>query len=479
MKLKAQNSLQFTLTKRLTVIVALFWIVGAGFAAYTASHEMEEGADTALVETSRRVATLVLDYMMNHQVPGEILVMPEPRFAALHDSDDDADDGDHDDDHDGDDDFDDFMQYQLRDANGDVLLRSQNAPDSPFDAPLKPGFSDGDDQRVYTSMTADGALFMQVAEPTEHRNEAILETVVSQFTPLIFLIPVTILAVVYGVSRGLGPVRHVRDEIEARGEGNLAPITQEDPIEEISTIVAAVNSLMAKLEAALSAERSFTANSAHELRTPIAAALAQTQRLLLELPEDHQARKRAVQTEASLKRLSRLSEKLLQLARAEAGVGTSPTGENQNLGPTLGLVIDDLKRADVGSGLINFDPQTAETLKANIDLDAFAICIRNLIENALKHGGDAEPVEITIIGDDTIRVSNSGAAVSPDNLNDLNDLNDLKARFKRSNSKADGSGLGLAIVEAIVRNTKGELTLHSPRPDRDDGFMAELRLHQS
>lgn len=470
MKIRAQNSLQFILTKRLTVIVALFWVIGALFAAYTARHEMEEGADTALVETSRRTSTLIIDYLENHQDAGGIVVLPEPGFDAVHDGDDESDH----DDHDGDfDDFDDFMQYQLRDAKGDVLLRSQNAPDTPFDAPLERGFSDGDEVRVYTSVTGNGDLFMQVAEPTEHRNEAILETMVSQFTPLIFLIPVTILAVVYSVTRALGPVRRVRNEIEARGEGNLTPIAQDDQTEEINTIVTAVNRLMAKLEAALSVERSFTANSAHELRTPIAVALAQTQRLLAELPEDHAARKRAVQTEEALKRLSRLSEKLLQLARAESSGGFSPTGHNQDLGPTLNLVIEDIRRAGMDGAEIRFDVENLASLSANIDHDAFAICMRNLIENALKYGGDDEPVDIHVAQGYIVQVANGGPPVSPA------ELAQLTTRFKRSSSKADGSGLGLAIVEAIARNTKAELKLYSPRPDHADGFMAELRLHQS
>jgi two-component system OmpR family sensor kinase len=465
MKIRAQNSLQFILTKRLTVIVAVFWVIGAAFAAYTARHEMEEGADTALIETSRRASTLVIDYLENHQDEGEIVVLPEPGFDVEL-----GDDSDYDEDFD---DFDDFMQYQLRNADGEVLLRSQNAPETPFDTPLKPGFSNGDEVRVYTSVTGNGDMFMQVAEPTEHRNEAIIETVVSQFTPLIFLIPVTILAVVYSVTHALAPVRHVRNEIETRGEGNLTPIAQDDPIEEISTIVTAVNRLMAKLEAALSVERSFTANSAHELRTPIAVALAQTQRLLAELPAGHAARKRAIQTEEALKRLSRLAEKLLQLARAESSGGFSPTGHNQDLGPTLNLVIEDIRRAGMEGADIRFETDNLATLSANIDLDAFAICMRNLIENALKYGGDEEPVDIRVIEGHIVQVANGGAPVSPD------ELDQLTTRFKRSSSKADGSGLGLAIVEAIARNTKAELKLYSPRPDHADGFMAELRLYQS
>ncbi len=80
---------------------------------------------------------------------------------------------------------------------------------------------------------------------------------------------------------------------------------------------------------------------------------------------------------------------------------------------------------------------------------------------------------IEIIGSDTIRVSNGGDVVNPA------DMADLTARFKRSNTKAGGAGLGLSIVETIMRNTGGKLTLQSPRPGKVDGFMADLRLHQS
>jgi len=136
-------------------------------------------------------------------------------------------------------------------------------------------------------------------------------------------------------------------------------------------------------------------------------------------------------------------------------------------------MIEGFERAGVDHGAMVFDPESARDLVSIMDHYAFAICVRNLIENGLKHGGDNGPVEITVIGSNTIQVANGGPAVSPD------DFSELKKRFKRSNSKAGGAGLGLAIVETIMRNTKGELTLYSPRPDKADGFMAELRLHQS
>ncbi|MDG4719256.1 MULTISPECIES: ATP-binding protein [Thalassospira] len=462
MKIKQQNSLQFVLIKRLTVIVALCWVAGSILAAYSMYHELEEASDTGLVETARRGSTLIETYLDAHSDGSSVVVMPTPAGRIVGSDNDDDDDSE-----------DDYLMYQLRAANGDVLLRSHNAVAEPFEAPIEVGFYQDDDFRIYTAQSPDGELFMQVAEPMDHRHEAILESVAAQFLPIGLLIPAVIIGIILGVRQGLVPVQRVRDEIEARGEGNLTPIEQEEAPEEITTIVSAVNSLMGKLEAALNVERSFTANSAHELRTPIAVALAQTQRLVLELPEGHEARKRALQTEASLKRLSRLSEKLLQLARAEAGGGFSPTGYNQKLGSTLALVVDDLTRAGADGGAIRFDPDNIETLEANIDLDAFAICLRNLIENALKYGSKNEPVEITVVDRNIVRVSNGGPALETANLDDL------KTRFKRSHKGGDGSGLGLAIVDAIVRNTRAELNLYSPRPGKADGFMAELKLHQS
>ncbi|PKR56731.1 two-component sensor histidine kinase [Thalassospira lohafexi] len=464
MRMFSTKSLQFALTKRLTVMVGVFWIAGSLLADFTMYHEMQEVFDSSLVKSAYRYAPLMDDYLKHHGRDTATVVVESPEQGENKT----GDRGE------GDDEIGaDYLMYQVRDVSGRLLLRSANAEEEPFSAPLLEGFYTDDHFRIYSAVVKDGARIIQIAEPLSHRREALIASVSAQFLPIIVLIPAVIIGIIFAVRQGLQPVRRVRDDIEARSEGNLAPIEQDDAPDEIHTMITAVNRLMEKLDAALRAERTFTAHSAHELRTPIAAALAQTQRLLLELPADHPGLKRAQQTEESLKRLSRLSEKLLQLARAEAGVGTSPTGKNQKLGTTLGLVIDDLERVSDGAGRIEWDGKNAAALNANIDVDAFAICLRNLIENALKHGDENQPVVIEIKGSNVIRVSNGGDVVDP------RDMTELTARFKRAQTKARGAGLGLSIVETIMQNTGGKLTLSSPRPDHVDGFMAELWLHQS
>src|SRR5690606_24247153 len=162
------------------------------------------------------------------------------------------------------------------------------------------------------------------------------------------------------------------------GAGDLSAVRAEHLPTEIEPIAVAVNQLLERLRRTLEAEQSFTANSAHELRTPLATALAQVQRLEQELPTGPQLDK-ARQIEATLRSLSRLSESLMQLAKAEGGRLLSV--QPQDLVPVLVLVVDELRRnARVP---IQLDLPEGGILSSTLDPDAFAILLRNLIDNAL------------------------------------------------------------------------------------------------
>jgi two-component system OmpR family sensor kinase len=96
--------------------------------------------------------------------------------------------------------------------------------------------------------------------------------------------------------------------------------------------------------------------------------------------------------------------------------------------------------------------------------------MRNLIENALKHGEPGRPIDISVMDDNVIRVVNDGPVIPPDALARL------KERFARGATRAKGAGLGLAITEAIAAGAGGELLLLSPAGGRQGGFEAVVRL---
>jgi two-component system OmpR family sensor kinase len=211
------------------------------------------------------------------------------------------------------------------------------------------------------------------------------------------------------------------------------------------------------LRRTLEAERGFIANSAHELRTPLASALAQLERLDGELPDEtHRARGRRI--EATLRGLARVSEKLIQLAKAEGGslLAAGPG----DLNPILELVVNDFRETTADIRL----HRPPDAVLSRLDPDAFAILTRNLVDNAVRHGDPEQPVEVTLSAAGELRVVNGCAPLQP------SALAHLRERFVRGREDGEGSGLGLAIADAIVAGADLRMQLNAPATGRDDGF---------
>lgn len=313
----------------ITAITTCLWLVAVGFGALVMQDEFGEIFDSSLQETAERLVPLVVDDLARRDdlnAPRRIERSPSQPGEE-------------------------YLTYQVRDREGRVLLHSHTASAEPFDAPLKVGFRDGKTGRIYTASTADSSLFVQVKDSAEERQEAMVEGALALLLPVLLIVPVTVLAVWFVVRRVLLPVETLRAAIGQKDGGNLAAIEAVRLPQELQPIRRSVNLLLSRLRAVLAAEREFTSNSAHELRTPLAGALAQAQLLLAEL-KDAPTRPRAQQIEASLQKLTKLTEKLLQLARAEAGIGVSEA--TFDLVDVLAVVVTDFQRASEGARRLQF-----------------------------------------------------------------------------------------------------------------------------
>ena len=439
----APKSLQWRLSLWLGLGIALVWAVAAAVTAQNLRHQMDEVFDSELAETGQRLLPLAV------------------RDIIGRDSDDDASQSvatmrEHDE----------HFTYVVRNAEGQVLLRSHRADPAIFPPFSGMGFSDTPTHRLYSDAALQGTITITVAEPQVRRRAVAWEVLVGLARPLALIVPISLIGVWAVIRLSTMSLRRFRSAIELRGAGDLTAVAADDLPSEIRPVARAVNQLLERLRRTLEAERSFTANSAHELRTPVAAALAQTQRLIIETT-DAAARNRARDIESALRRLSALSEKLMQLARAEGGSlhGAEPV----DIGALLRLIVDELTANAGAAGPIELALPDAPVL-SRIDPDAFAILARNLIENALKHGSQTEPVRVTLSMDGLLRVTNAGPAVPQDLLARL--LNP----FERGHARAQGAGLGLAIAKAIATGTGSSLELISPMEGREDGFEARLRI---
>ena len=434
------RSLQWRISLWLGFGVVLLWGIATVATAQRLRHEMNEVFDSALEETAQRLLPLaVLDILSREE--GDT----SQRIVTLREHDE-------------------YFTYVVRDARGDMLLRSHRADDSVFPPFSRMGFVDTPTHRVYFDAALQGTITIAVAEPLAHRRDVANEALLNLAWPLALLLPASLLLVWAVVRVSMAPIRSLRAGIEARGSGDLTPIPAAGLPSEIGPIADAVNHLLLRLGRALDAERSFTANSAHELRTPVAAALAQTQRLITET-KDPTSRERAQQIEMALQRLSRLSEKLMQLARAEGG--RLAGGATTDIASVAQLVVTEMLRKPGMTGRITLDVPPPP-VPAGIDADAFAIVLRNLVENGLKHGAPERPIAIDLSRDRVLTVSNEGPPVPPDLL-----LRLLQP-FERGRTVAEGSGLGLAIVNAIAIGTGGQLELTSPLPRQQSGFRARF-----
>ncbi|MEP4544576.1 MAG: ATP-binding protein [Saccharospirillum sp.] len=438
--MKGKRSLQRTLSLGLTAGVTVLWLLGVLASGMVAQHEMEEVFDSALQETAQRILPLAVTDILSRE--SDRVQKTAPAMA----------------------DHDEYLTYLIRDASGTVLLQSHDVDLSVFNERPGNGFYNTATHRLYGTSAVSQTIFIDIAEPLMHRQEAALEAGIALLLPLLLLIPVSLLGVWWTVRFSLRRVVDFSESLEVRGAADLSPVPVDQLPQELEPMAVSINRLLERLRRVLDAERSFTANSAHELRTPLATALAKVQRLKADLSETPSLRKVA-EIEASLQGLSRLSQKLLELAKAEGGGVLSETP--YNLVPVLETVVSDCEREEPGRLILQRSDAPVNSL---LNPDAFAILVRNLIDNALKHGEQGSPVKVALSADGKLAVTNRGTALGPD------ELAGLRKRFVRSHTQAPGSGIGLAIVDAIVEGAGLHLVLRSPAPEQQDGFQAELNV---
>lgn len=434
------GSIRLRSAAALSLIVTLIWLGTVLVTARLLTSELDEVFDSALQETGQRILQLAVVDVLGREEEGV-----SQRLTAL-------------------DEHEEYFTYIVRDDRGRILLTSHRADPARFPAFADTGFHQSPDLRFYHEAAVRGTVALTIAEPLSHRREVAREVALSLALPLVVIIPLSIAGIFYGLGYGLRPLRQLRAQLARRGAKDLSPLPTENMATELRPIAETLNQLLARLDTAFTAERSFTANAAHELRTPLAGALAQLQRLR-HITTDPEGARRAGEIEATLKRLTRLSERLMQLARAEGARLVIDTP--QDLRPILRIVADDFAQgADTGRVALSLpDAPTA----SDIDPDAVAIIARNLIENALRHGQG--PVTVTLDPQGTLTVENDCPPVPPA------DLAAISGRFVRGKDAGDGSGLGLAIVRTIAERIGSPLRLTSPLAGKSTGFSASIHLH--
>ena len=360
--------------------------------------------------------------------------------------------------------------FQVWDAGGRLLLKSADAPASRLSATER-GLSDAvtgtTRWRVYSDWDRDQRFLVQVAEDQSLRDRIAARIAWQTTLPLLLGLPLLAAALVWAVARALRPVVALGREVQQRRVATLAPIPASGVPREIRPLIESLNVLLGRVRHAVEQERRFTANAAHELRTPLAALRVQAE--LAQSAGDAASGALALrQVIAACDRLTRLVSQLLTLARVD-----------EDAGPRAPCRLDVLAReiiAEAAPRALAAQQEIALDAPEAIGIDGqgalLAVLLRNLLDNALAHGGAPLHVELALRragGQVSICVRDDGRGLAAEALAQLGE------RFYRpEGTQAEGSGLGLALVRRIAEWHGGSLQLAAGPGGR--GFSATVML---
>jgi two-component system OmpR family sensor kinase len=381
---------------------------------------------------------------------------------------------------------------QIWDRDGVLVYYSR--PGTGLPVPATEGYADvvqnGRAWRVYTHV--EGRHALQVAHALDERREIAAQTALRTLLPLAALIPFLGVLIWYAVGRGLLPLETMSRAVGKRQPDAMAPLAETGLPEELRPLAGSLNALLARLDDALNAQRRFTADAAHELRTPLAALKLQAE--LVERAPDAAARGAAVAAlKGGVDRASHLVEQLLAMARLE------PEALEKSFGAcdlvalardaiVARAVLADRKRVDLGLA-------RAADVAVRGDAASLSMLLANLLDNALRYTPEGGRIDVALddeAGHAVLSVADTGPGIQPaarervfdrfhrggDDAGAATDIRGPAAYGATPGpsatasgtasalppTTATGSGLGLSIVKRIADAHGAVITLDDNGP---------------
>ena len=358
---------------------------------------------------------------------------------------------------------------QIWDRDGVLVYWSR--PGLGLPVPVTPGYAtvhvDNRDWRVYTLVQGTHAL--QVAQAEDEREAIATKTALRTLLPFIVLIPAFGLMIWYAVGRGLRPLFAMSQAVAKRQPDALAPLAERNLPQELKPLAGSINALLERLDSALGAQRRFTADAAHELRTPLAALKLQLD--LARRANDQPARVAAYDDlNAGVERASHLVDQLLTLARIEPEALATRAIDCD--------LVAIAKDAIVARGALasqrHIDLGLARETPSHVrgDPASLAILLSNLLDNALRYTPEGGKIDVALDNDDhraVLTVADTGPGIPPEERARVFDR-----FFRGSDNREPGSGLGLSIVKRIADAHHAAIELGAP--EHGSGLVATVRF---
>ena len=444
-------SLQRRLLLYLLLSAPLVWALALAASVRSARHEVDELFDTEMIRLARQVQVTLVS-----TTPGATPALPSPPGEGSEGS--------------GESDVRD-LAVAVWDAQGKLLLADREGVQL-VRRPGASGFVDeqleGEPWRVYYLQSADGAWLVAAGQKSYERDELVLDLTASQVVPWLLVLPVLLVAMAWGVRRALAPVYQLASELRSRSADDLKPVPEQHAPAELKPLVHSMNGLFHRIEDTLARERRFTADAAHELRTPLAVLRAQWD-VVRRAGSADERRDAEAKLTAGIDRMARLVEQMLALSRLDAASALSMTRDIDWHRVVEQVMSDCLPLAERRHVELACEwPEAGHPLPLLGDEALLVVLLRNLLDNAIRYAPEGSGVTVRI-GTEQLSVENDGEPLTAQQLARLGE------RFYRPDGQAEGgSGLGVSIAQRIAALHGLEIAFGTREPGR--GTRVTLRF---
>ena len=360
------------------------------------------------------------------------------------------------------------LAFQVWSTKGKLFFENHIQLPKPFGL-LKPGFqtviTNQLNWRTFTLKDEDYGFWIKVAQREDVRTELTNEIAWNTTWPSLVIVPFLILILGAVIQKGLAPLRQISVELKNRDYHNLSALNESDYPQELKHMVSELNSLFERVDDFYERERRFTADAAHELRTPLSISKVHLQNIQ-QVSKNQQVIDFVSKALVGIDRLIHMVQQLLILSRLD--IHQHATDRTTLILNTLceEVIQEVAQNPTIPKHYVNFQESSPYEVQANET--SLRILLRNLLDNAYRYADEGSEIEI-VIEANRLMIKNQCKALNE------NELAQLFDRFKRGNTHQQGSGLGLSICQQICQQHGFKLRL-SNRLDSIEGVCTEVRF---
>ncbi|QYJ86396.1 sensor histidine kinase N-terminal domain-containing protein [Shewanella mesophila] len=346
------------------------------------------------------------------------------------------------------------LAFQVWSVEREALMRSDNIPKRPF-TDFKQGYHllerDGQLWHVFSYFSTPNNVWIITAQQDEVRRELVSQIMRNAFSAPALVVPLILIAILLLSYWLFKPLKALERLLNQRKPHDVTPIAMPLP-SELKPVQTALNLYISRFAHAIARERRFSADAAHELKTPLSVIKLHQDGLKELIPSSNQATLHLNAIDTGVARLSHTVEQLLLLARVDSI-------EELDLGccNVQSMVEAALNQLIPGIADFEWDINIPPELSLQGDHFYLELVLRNIIENACKYSPKESLISIGAIAKQNsveINITDSGKGMTKAQID-----NAIERFYRVNENEGTGAGLGLSICQHIIELHNGRLSI--------------------